>query len=387
MTTSNTKSQCETIMDKYLGVWLSDIYVCFDTRRVFKLQQEIDLPQLSFDLLVTLLEHSPAPLTSAQLLTLVWQNVVTGDENVKQRVRILRLALGQTQTNEYIKNIRGKGYYIDAQLRWQHRNAKKIGVKAQTLGAISVMSVTSVGMTLWALSNPIALEAKNTEISLYQESAIRLTTSQQDLAFCLDGFDDYIELPDDDNLDITTGDFSVTAWIKTTSYEQRVIIDKRYENQMDTVKGYVMFVDDGKLGFQLADGVGSWYCEQANGACSTYISNSSVSDGLWHHVAVSVDRDDPNGLRFYIDGQASCIHDPTKRSGSLANDMPLRIGSRSSYQTGLFKGAIGEVAIHHRALDHDEVYSDYKKGNQRKCFSIASKGGTVSKDQLDLVGL
>ncbi|WP_234401275.1 LamG-like jellyroll fold domain-containing protein [Pseudoalteromonas sp. T1lg23B] len=365
---------------------MNDLFVCFETHKVYKQQQEIALPELSFNLLVTLIEHSPYPLSSAQLLAMVWKNVITGDENVKQRIRILRLSLGQNQHNEYIKNVRGKGYYIDGKLRFKPRNRKLVCDKNKALGAISVMSVSTVGITLWALSNPTNLVAKIPEVALNQESAIRLTTSQQDLAFCLDGFDDYIELPDDDDLDVTTGDFSVTAWIKTNSFEQRVIVDKRYENQMDTVKGYVMFVDDGKLGFQLADGVGSWYCDQSNAACTTYISNSSVADGLWHHVAVSVDRDEANGLRFYIDGQPSCIHDPTKRTGSLANDMPLRIGSRSSYLTGLFKGAIGEVAIHHRALEQDEVYIDYKKGNHRSCFSNANKGGTLSEER-GIVGL
>ncbi|OHU91480.1 hypothetical protein BET10_11765 [Pseudoalteromonas amylolytica] len=387
MIASSTQLQFQTITARYTGVWLYDIFVCFDTQKVYKQAQEIHLPVLSFSLLCVLLEHSPKSLTSAQLQTLVWKNVVTGDENVKQRIRMLRLALGQTPENEYIKNLRGKGYYVDGPLRWKYRKNKKISFKNSLLGTASTISIAFVGTAFWTLSTANLPIANSPKITLNQENAIRLARSQQDLAFCLDGFDDFIELPDNDDFDITFGDFSVTAWIKTDSYDQRVIIDKRYENQMDTVQGYVMFVDDGKLGFQLADGIGSWYCEQDNGACTTYISNSSVSDGKWHHVAVSVDRDDPDGLRFYIDGQPSCIHDPTKRSGSLANDMPLRIGSRSSYHTGLFKGAIGEVALHHRALDQQEVHLDYQKGNQRSCFSIASKGGTMSHDRHDIAGL
>lgn len=368
----------QVIKENAKAVRLHDLFICFETRTVYKNERAIRLPELSFVLLKTLIMHSPAPLSGQQLLKLVWRGVITGDENVKQRIRILRLALGQSEEFQYIKNKRGAGYYIDGPLLWERAELSNTKVTKRLGMCVALLSISIMTLFWWfkSLSTEINLAP---DINLSQESAIRLSTSNPSLAFCLDGFDDYIELPDHDALDITTEDFSVTAWIKTQSLEQRVIIDKRYENQIDTVRGYVMFTEEGRLGFQLADGNGNWYCEHPNGACTTYISNSNVADGLWHHVAVTIDRDDVQGIRFYVDGKPSCIHDPTMRNGSLANDMPLRIGSRSSYLTGLFQGAIGEVAIHHQALSYQEVLAEYQRGNQRGCFSIASKGGIAEE--------
>ncbi|NOU49712.1 hypothetical protein HG263_04075 [Pseudoalteromonas sp. JBTF-M23] len=365
------------LSEQYSLVKFNDLTICFSRKKVYKKQKDIQLSELSYQLLVTLLNNAPNPVSCTQLQTLVWGNVITGEDNVKQRIRILRLALGQEGAGESIKNARGKGYYIDAKLTWQLQKELPLVAYLKSPVVYTVVLLLLVGNSL-PYEKEVLSKHSISELTIHKEDVIRIAAADESQAFCFDGYDDYIEIADTDELDISIEDFSITAWIKTTALEQRVIVDKRYENQLSHVQGYVLFVDEGRLGFQLADGQGSWYCGQPGASCTNYITQAFIADGNWHHIAVSIDRDDSSGIRFFVDGRQTCSHDPTLRSGSLANNMPLRIGSRSSYLTGLFEGQIAEVALYHRALDVYDIASDYQKGNTRQCYSIATKGGLIT---------
>jgi|GEM_PF-4812011 len=366
----------------YLGAWLGELYICLKTEKVFHQDQDLMLSALSFNLLKTLLLHSPAPLSARELLELVWQDVVTTEENVKQRISLLRKALGQDKTRPYIQNKRGQGYFITGPVNWVEaqppaesgQTTPKTG-KIKQPWLISAMSafVLLTGLLLVAIFT--GAEADDVLLDERIDNTIRLAPKQEDLAFCLDGLDDYVEFADRDSLDVREEDFAIATWIRTTALEQRVIMDKRYEAIKQDVKGYVFYIDEGELSFQLATGNGSWYCHDENASCTLYESKTFVADGNWHHVAVSIDRDHRQGLVFYLDGQVVFTTDPTGHTGSLANDKPLRIGSRSSYQTGLFAGAIGAVNLYHRNLTASEVSGLYQQGNNRRCYSIATKGG------------
>ncbi len=117
-----------------------------------------------------------------------------------------------------------------------------------------------------------------------------------------------------------TGDFSISYWIRTTQATgvQRVF-DKR--TTAPKVVGYHMFVWDGKIGIQLADGNGvSERCAHATQTtqCTNYISERYIADGNWHHIAVTIDRDQASGLRIYVDNRAVATMNPTTRRGSLS---------------------------------------------------------------------
>ncbi len=77
--------------------------------------EKIRLPNLSYRLLLSLVRHAPGIVTTDQLLNEVWGDVVVGDETVKQRVSLLRQALGDSSEKpEYIEVIRGVGYRLVA---------------------------------------------------------------------------------------------------------------------------------------------------------------------------------------------------------------------------------------------------------------------------------
>jgi len=186
-------------------------------------------------------------------------------------------------------------------------------------------------------------------------------------ALNFDGVNDYVQVADHPSLNFGTGNLSIDAWIKTSAASGvQLLVDKRVEGA--TVQGYSLFLGNGTLGFQLAQGVGSPICSPAPGAsCTNYPSGVFVANGQWRHVAVTVDRSNPTGGRFYVDGVHVATFNPTNRPGSLTNANPLRMASRSSSVTGLYRGALDEVELFPRVLSPTEVRRIYLAGSSGKC--------------------
>ncbi len=106
-----------------------------------------------------------------------------------------------------------------------------------------------------------------------------------------------------------------------------------------------------------------------SGNYTNYNSNLHVADGNWHFVAVTVDRDDPNGLVFYVDGNQKTM-DPTARQGSLDNDHDLLIAGNCLTNHFFTSGSIDEVELFNRVLPPEVIYSiidAYQRGSNIKC--------------------
>lgn len=199
-------------------------------------------------------------------------------------------------------------------------------------------------------------------------------------ALRFDGIDDYLESPSSivtnvgpaDDLPFCSGgysncrgDFSIDAWIRLdpTGSGILTILDKR-SGSPPAIKGYAVFVFGGSLGLQLADGVGSGF--------SNYLSPAltpELTDGDWHHIAVTVRRTATPGIRWYHNGALIGINNPTNRKGSLENSSPLRIGTRTTASplTGWFKGDLDELEIYNRALTPEEIARIFNAGAFGKC--------------------
>ena len=99
-------------------------------------------------------------------------------------------------------------------------------------------------------------------------------------------------------------------------------------------------------------------------------------DGNWHHVAVTVDRLLPSSttgkIQWYHNGSpiAFSLTDNAGLSpGSLANNSPLRVGTRTAATslTGWFQGDLDELEIFNRVLSSSEVKSIFNAGPFGKC--------------------
>lgn len=179
---------------------------------------------------------------------------------------------------------------------------------------------------------------------------------------------DYVEVSHHSSLNVGTGDFSVDAWIRTTDDTGvKTILDKRTSSPAG-VRGFHFYLFEGDLGFQLADRDGSSICSSSpTSACTNYGVPSFVADGAWHHVAVTVDRDNPTGMVFYVDGVSVGTANPTLRSMSLDNTGPVRFGVRAFELVGHFDGDIDEVELFHRVLSPTEVAALHAADSVGKC--------------------
>ena len=183
-----------------------------------------------------------------------------------------------------------------------------------------------------------------------------------------DGDLDEVVVQDAPDLNFPPGvDLSIDFWIRTTDTSGlSIVLEKRTFDPGP--RGYQVFLFNGMLGLQLADGDGSSSCssDPNSSACTNYGSSGFVADGDWHLVAVTVDRDHPQGGRWYIDGaQVGAAFNPTVRSGSLANDAQLLIGSGE--RDSPFAGDLDELEIARRVLAPGEVRAIFEAGAGGKC--------------------
>ncbi|MDP2335268.1 MAG: SdrD B-like domain-containing protein [Bacteroidota bacterium] len=186
-----------------------------------------------------------------------------------------------------------------------------------------------------------------------------------------DGVDDYVEAPDQPELNFGTGDFSFDAWIQTTDDQiyGAELIDKRTVTTNGLV-GYSFLLVNGKLSLQLAENWTSY---------TTYGSQVFVADGKWHHIAITVSRKDQKGILFYLDGVETQYGDPTLHPGPLTNSGPLKIGSQSHMEGYFFNGILDEIELFNRVITKAEIVSIFNAGSSGKC-KLGSICGTKFND-------
>lgn len=161
-----------------------------------------------------------------------------------------------------------------------------------------------------------------------------------------------------------TGDFTIEAWVQRASGDNgvRVIAEKRSNPAPDTYVGFSFYMYDGRLGLQLANGAYSGWNTQPG---------EIVPPAGWHHVAVTVDRDNPSGGKFYLDGQQlGSPFNPTVRSGSLSSNAPFCVGSMSFSSSSTFYGDIDEVKMCNRAVGYLEIQAIYAAQDYGNCKTM-----------------
>src|SRR5882762_3165101 len=97
------------------GYQVDDLIIDLGQQRVTRAGDDIPLPQLSFELLVTLARAAPDLVTFDQLTERVWTGLVITPETISQRVKLVRDALGDdSHAPRYIAGVRGRGYRMVA---------------------------------------------------------------------------------------------------------------------------------------------------------------------------------------------------------------------------------------------------------------------------------
>ncbi|MCS7337312.1 MAG: immunoglobulin domain-containing protein, partial [Verrucomicrobiae bacterium] len=185
--------------------------------------------------------------------------------------------------------------------------------------------------------------------------------------FFLDGGLHRIIVPDAPALNFGSNqDFSVECWIvahPTPSNYNGIstIFSKRSFPTSWSALGYELYLQDGRLAIQLANG---------STAENFTSSGPNLCDGLPHHIAAVVRRADPNGGRLYVDGEVVLTFNPTGFAGSLSNNAPVLIGNHPNTNwMCFFKGIIDELSLYNRALAPEEIVALYTASVAGKCFA------------------
>jgi hypothetical protein len=186
------------------------------------------------------------------------------------------------------------------------------------------------------------------------------------LGFNFDGATGRVMVPDAPALNFGSGvDFSIEAWVRPFPHISTMglmaILDKRDLTGPFAPVGYTLFLQDGRLGCQLA--------QRSPANLQSFVApGPNIQDGMFHHVALTVQRQTADGGKLYVDGKVVLTFDPASVSGDLSNTAPLRLGQHADASlSSFFKGTIDEVSVYRRTLAAEEVQTLFLADLHGKC--------------------
>jgi hypothetical protein len=170
-------------------------------------------------------------------------------------------------------------------------------------------------------------------------------SGQRGSALDFDGTDDYVEVADDDTLDLTSG-ATVMAWVRVSSAtgDHQIIAAKWYEGESGCPPCSYVFE------FQPA-GVTPQFVTYTTVGRQDAISGVTVDLGEWAFLAGTYDG---SVARIYVNGVPT---GEIGQSGSIQiGAQPLLMGAHAaSWDRNWLEGAIDEVRIFNRALTAQEI--------------------------------
>ena len=175
--------------------------------------------------------------------------------------------------------------------------------------------------------------------------------------YTFNGTNAYINLQNSENsFDITTGDFSISAWVKpdaASTGKPRDVFDKR--QAAEPYQGYLFGIErTGKAYFEIRD---------QNEAGVNVTSLTTIATEEWTHV-VAVAARAGNGS-IYINGALNNSASFVAADGSLLNDSVVNLGWHNPGMTTVwtnFMGEMDEIYFFKRAISAEEVGALYEHG-------------------------
>ncbi len=170
-------------------------------------------------------------------------------------------------------------------------------------------------------------------------------------------FGDGVKVPSSPSLNVGIGSFTLECWVRTCDTRAvRDLVDKRLMSGPNALAGYALYLFNGYLSFQIAAN-GTWW-----NIGTAPIAAGFVADGLFHHIAVVVDRDASspnfNKLLFHVDGAlvGLPVAIPATVLGNLSNNRPLLIGRHPvSGEAQALKGELDEITLFKQALSTVQI--------------------------------
>jgi DNA-binding winged helix-turn-helix (wHTH) protein/thioredoxin-like negative regulator of GroEL len=92
---------------------VDDLVVNLNERTVYRDNERLTFPELSFDLFAKLIEKSPNPVSRDVLVQEVWHSKFVNEDTIVQRIAMLRKVLNDDpKSPRYIRTVRGIGYAL-----------------------------------------------------------------------------------------------------------------------------------------------------------------------------------------------------------------------------------------------------------------------------------
>lgn len=172
-----------------------------------------------------------------------------------------------------------------------------------------------------------------------------------------DGTDDYVQVSDNDTLDISdNADLSVSAWMKVSALANDYTIVSKKTSQASTDAGYMLFFNDPSdiIDFRVSDGTDQFIISSNTG---------QITSGAWVHVVGVYKDGDATNSTIYINGKAqkASTTGNVTNVNSLANAIALRIGTQGNGNSSL-PGQIDDVRIYNYDLTAHQVKEIYSGG-------------------------
>lgn len=211
-------------------------------------------------------------------------------------------------------------------------------------------------------------------------------TGQISNAVSFDGGNDYINIPDNTNLD-GFAQASFTAWVKLNALADGTpyaILDKRTSSGTDDA--YSMGLNYGapapctnELEFEVGSAGGSSYvCVDKD--VVTWV-------GQWHHVAFVYDSAATPNYRISIDGVQRTLLRSDDRNATLNNSIrDVTIGIANNAGAGPFNGLIDDVRVYNRALSTAEISAIYNYASSTVSDISGNNYNATSTDDNVIVG-
>ena len=181
-------------------------------------------------------------------------------------------------------------------------------------------------------------------------------------ALSFDGLDNYVEVPNSADLDITDA-ITIEAWVYMISAPTNMrVICKPYSISAWTspYADYELVILNEATGWSGYPGRAVYFGLNLGGAW-IYLGTTSLNTvplDAWTHLAATYDG---SSMKICINGIERAFRSVSGTIGT--SDNPLFIGTRTPAPGEVFSGLIDEVAIYGRALSEAEIQQHYENGS------------------------
>ncbi len=188
-------------------------------------------------------------------------------------------------------------------------------------------------------------------------------------ALDFDGSDDYVNMGDQSAYALERDSpITLEAWV-TADADAGMSIISKMDNDSSDIGYQIQFGGAGKFFMQIINTLSTNGIEVENQGDLNY------DDGNWHHVVATYDgSEDADGVKLYYDGeQLATTTNFNNLTGTILNDVGLRVGARNGTGAQYYEGKIDEAKIYNIELTPSQVKVAYSQGR-------AALLGAVSTD-------